>query len=340
MKSGCDGAETRVATRPKNDLTPGRSWIANDIKPCLGSFEVKIGREVDVRFGVHLVAAGAMIEGDSIARVATRAEELGYDSLWVSDHIVFPAELSSPYPYSPDGKLPLDPSNPLLEPFTVLSYAAAVTKTIKIGTSVIIVPYRDPIITAKIVSSLDILSNGRFIFGVGVGWLGEEFQALRVELKNRAPQTREALAAMIACWTQEDPEFHGRFYDFAGLKFSPKPRQKPYPPIWFGGGSIPALKRAVEMGSGWHAVWETPEEVAKKVTILRGLCGEAGKNFDDFAITINVNNKVPLTVDTVRQYEEAGVSMIFMPRSFQADVDAMLEAMETFQHDVKGPSER
>ncbi len=124
-----------------------------------------------MRFGVHLVAAGAMIEGGSIARVAMRAEELGYDSLWVSDHIVFPTELSSPYPYSPDGKLPLDPNNPLLEPFTVLSYAAAVTKTIKIGTSVIIVPYRDPIITAKIVSSLDVLSGGRFIFGVGIGWL-------------------------------------------------------------------------------------------------------------------------------------------------------------------------
>ena len=97
-----------------------------------------------MRFGVHLVAAGHMIEGEKIARVATRAEELGYDSLWVSDHIVFPIELTSPYPYSPDGKLPLDPANPLLEPFTVLSYAAAVTKTVKLGTSVIIVPYRDP----------------------------------------------------------------------------------------------------------------------------------------------------------------------------------------------------
>jgi alkanesulfonate monooxygenase SsuD/methylene tetrahydromethanopterin reductase-like flavin-dependent oxidoreductase (luciferase family) len=107
-----------------------------------------------MRFGVHLVASGKMIEGEKIARVARRAEELGYDSLWVSDHIIFPTELRSAYPYSPDGKLPLDPTNPLLEPFTVLSYAAAVTKTVKLGTSVVIVPYRDPIVTAKIVSSL------------------------------------------------------------------------------------------------------------------------------------------------------------------------------------------
>lgn len=287
-----------------------------------------------MRFGVHLVAAGEMIEGDSIAKVATRAEELGYDSLWVSDHIVFPTELTSPYPYSPDGKLPLDPNNPLLEPFTVLSYAAAVTKTIKIGTSVIIVPYRDPIITAKIVSSLDVLSNGRFIFGVGIGWLEEEFRALRQEKKNRVPQTREALEAMIACWTQDTPEYHGRFYDFADIKFSPKPRQKLYPPIWFGGTTAPALKRAVELGDGWHSVWETPEEVAQNVAILRKHCEEAGKDFSKFEITINVNNKVPLTPDSVKQYEDAGVSMIFMPRSFQANADGMLEAMGRFADNV------
>ena len=293
-----------------------------------------------MRFGVHLVAAGQMIEGDKIKRVATRAEQLGYDSLWVSDHIVFPVELKSPYPYSTDGKLPLDPSNPLLEPFTVLSYAAAVTKTIKLGTSVIIVPYRDPIISAKIIASLDVLSGGRFIFGVGVGWLAEEFQALRLELKNRAAQTREALAVMKACWTQDAPEFHGQFYDFGELRFAPKPRQLPHPPIWFGGNSLPALKRAVELGTGWHAVWETPAEVAEKANVIRDLCDQAEKDFEKFSITINVNNKVPLTVDNVKRYEEAGVSMMFVPRSFHADIDAMIENMDAFARDVKEPSEK
>jgi probable F420-dependent oxidoreductase len=293
-----------------------------------------------MRFGVHLVAAGKMIEGEKIARVARRAEELGYDSLWVSDHIIFPTELRSPYPYSPDGKLPLDPTNPLLEPFTVLSYAAAVTKTVKLGTSVIIVPYRDPLVTAKIVSSLDVLSGGRFIFGVGVGWLDEEFRVLRQNLRDRAAQTREALLAMKACWTQDDPEFHGKFFDFAGIKFAPKPRQKPHPPIWFGGNSMSALKRAVALGSGWHAVWETPEEVAEKVAILRDLCSKAGKNFADFPISINVNHKVPLTVENVKKYEAAGVSMMFIPRSFQADVDDMIKGMETFAKEVKEPTER
>jgi probable F420-dependent oxidoreductase len=281
-----------------------------------------------------------MIEGEKIARVARRAEELGYDSLWVSDHIIFPTELRSPYPYSPDGKLPLDPTNPLLEPFTVLSYAAAVTKTIKLGTSVIIVPYRDPLVTAKIVSSLDVLSNGRFIFGVGVGWLDEEFRALRQNLRDRAAQTREALLAMKSCWTQEDPEFHGKFFDFSGIKFAPKPKQKPHPPIWFGGNSMPALKRTVELGTGWHAVWMTPEEVKDAATILRDLCAKAGKNFNDFPISINVNHKVPLTVENVKKYEAAGVSMLFIPRFFQSDVEDMIKNMETFAKEVKEPAER
>jgi len=293
-----------------------------------------------MRFGVHLVAAGKMIEGEKIARVARRAEELGYDSLWVSDHIVFPTQLRSPYPYSPDGKLPLDPANPLLEPFTVLSYAAAVTKTIKLGTSVVIIPYRDPLVTAKIVSSLDVLSGGRFIFGVGVGWLDEEFRVLRQNLRDRAAQTREALLAMQACWTQDDPEFHGKFFDFSGIKFAPKPRQKPHPPIWFGGNSMPALKRAVELGNGWHAVWQTPEEVAEKAAILRDLSAKAGKNFANFAITINVNNRVPLTVENVKKYEAVGVSMMFIPRSFQADVDTMIENIEKFAKEVKEPAEK
>ena len=293
-----------------------------------------------MRFGVHLVAAGKMIEGESIARVARRAEELGYDSLWVSDHIIFPTQLQSAYPYSPDGKLPLDPTNPLLEPFTVLSYAAAVTKTIKLGTSVIIVPYRDPLVTAKIVSSLDVLSGGRFIFGVGVGWLEEEFRALRQNLRDRAAQTREALLVMKACWTQDSPEFHGKFFDFSGIKFAPKPRQKPYPPIWFGGNSLAALKRAVEHGDGWHAVWETPEEVNEKARTLRDLCTNAGKNFADFPLTINVNNRVPYTIENVKKYEAAGISMMFIPRSFQADVNAMIENMENFTKEIKDPLEK
>jgi probable F420-dependent oxidoreductase len=293
-----------------------------------------------MRFGVHLVAAGKVIEGEKIARMARRAEELGYDSVWVSDHIIFPTVLRSPYPYSPDGKLPLDPTLPLLEPFTVLSYAAAVTKTVKLGTSVVIVPYRDPIVTAKIVSSLDVLSGGRFIFGVGVGWLEEEFRVLRQNLNDRAAQTKEALLAMKACWTQEDPEFHGKFFNFSGIKFAPKPVQKPYPPIWFGGNSLPALKRAVEQGDGWHSVWMTPEEVAGAAKTLRELCAKAGKDFARFPLTINVNHKVPLTVENVKKYEEAGISMMFIPRYFGVDADEIVKGMEQFAKDVKEPVER
>jgi probable F420-dependent oxidoreductase len=288
-----------------------------------------------MRFGVHLVAAGGMVEGEKITRVASHAEALGYDSLWVSDHIVFPSTMSTSYPYSPDGKLPFDSANPFLEPLTVLSYAAAVTRTIKIGTSVLIVPYRDPIVTAKVIASLDVLSGGRFVFGVGIGWLPEEFRALGQDVKNRVQQTEEALSVMKACWTEEEPSFHGSFYDFSGVKFAPKPVQRPHPPIWFGGNTLPALKRAAALGSGWHGVWVTPEEVAENARVLEAQCEAAGKSFDDFAITVNVNGKVPLTIENIKRYEEAGVSMLFVPRSFQADVDAMIRNLDEFERDVK-----
>ena len=145
---------------------------------------------------------------------------------------------------------------------------------------------------------------------------------------------------MKACWTQDAPEFHGKFFDMSGIKFAPKPRQKPHPPIWLGGNSLPALKRAVEYGDGWHAVWETPEEVTEKARTLRDLCAKAGKNFVDFPLTINVNNRVPYTIENVKKYEAAGISMMFIPRSFQADVNAMIENMEKFAKEIKDPLEK
>ena len=287
-----------------------------------------------MKLGITMFATDYAMRPDDLAQAC---EERGFESVWFPEHTHIPASLRTPPPVGTKVPRYLYLLHDL---FVTLTAAAAVTKTIKLGTSVVIIPYRDPLVTAKIVSSLDVLSGGRFIFGVGVGWLDEEFRVLRQNLRDRAAQTREALLAMQACWTQDDPEFHGKFFDFSGIKFAPKPRQKPHPPIWFGGNSMPALKRAVELGNGWHAVWQTPEEVAEKTAILRDLCAKAGKNFANFAITINVNNRVPLTVENVKKYEAVGVSMMFIPRSFQADVDTMIENMEKFAKEVKEPAER
>ncbi len=293
-----------------------------------------------MRFGVHLIGTGSMASGEKIARVAIKAEELGFHSLWLSDHIVFPKELKSRYPYSPDGRLPIDPGVPFLECLTTLAYVAAVTRHVKLGTSVLIVPYREPLLTAKVVATLDVLSQGRFIFGVGVGWLEEEFRVVGQKLQERSDRTRECLEVMKACWTEEDPEYHGRFFDFSGIKFSPKPVQKPHPPIWFGGNTRAALRRVVEMGNGWHAAWLTPEEVRVKLEILRELASRAGRDFREIEISINVIGKVPVDLEHVRRYQEAGVHMMFMPRVWGADVENVLRQMEQFAREVKEPAER
>jgi probable F420-dependent oxidoreductase len=293
-----------------------------------------------MQFGVHLVGTGSMIEGEKLARVAVRAEEIGFHSLWLSDHIVFSTQMSSRYPYSPDGSLPIDPGVPFLECLTTLSYVAAVTRRIRLGSSVLIVPYREPVLTAKVVSTLDVLSQGRFIFGVGVGWLDEEFRAVGQRLEERAARTRECLEVMKACWTKEDPEFHGQFFNFSGLKFAPKPVQKPHPPIWFGGNTLPALRRVVEVGNGWHAAWLTPEEMKPKVATLKELADKAERNFSDIEITINVIGKVPVDLDHVLRYQEVGVSMMFMPRVWGADADDIVRQMEKFAKEVKEPAEK
>jgi probable F420-dependent oxidoreductase len=293
-----------------------------------------------MQFGVHLVGTGNMIEGEKIARVAVKAEELGFHSVWLSDHIIFPTRPESRYPYSPDGKLPMDPGTPFLECLTTLSYVAAVTRRLRLGSSVLIVPYREPILTAKVISTLDVLSQGRFIFGVGVGWLDQEFRAVGQRLEERAARTRECLEVMKACWTKEEPEYHGQFFNFSGIKFAPKPVQKPHPPIWFGGDTLPALRRVVEIGNGWHAAWLTPEEMKPKVATLRELAAKAGRDFSDIEITINVIGKVPVDLDHVRRYQEAGVSMMFMPRVWGADADDIVRQMEKFAREVKEPAEK
>lgn len=299
-----------------------------------------------MKFGVHLIGAGPLIEGDRIAPVACRAEELGFAYLWVSDHIVLPVQSTARYPYTIDGQMPFDPMTPILEPLTTLAYVAGVTRHIRIGTSVLIVPYRHPLVTAKMVATLDVLSGGRFVFGVGVGWLAEEFQALGIPIAERAARTRECLQIMKACWTQEDPAFHGQFYRFSGIKFAPKPRQKPYPPIWVGGNSLAALRRVVEEGDGWHGIWLTPEEVERKVTALKALAAQAGRDFARITISVLPVGKAPVDLSHVERYHQAGADVILMPRLLYHelaranDMTGVIAQMETFARQVKEPAEK
>ena len=217
-----------------------------------------------MNIGFAFIGPGLAADPDIIKLIATTTESCGYYSLWAPEHIVLLDQYSSKYPYTQDGVMPFATMEiDFLDPFLALTYAAAVTDRIRLGTGICLVPERHPVITAKEVASLDKLCAGRFDFGIGIGWLKEEFEALGVPWPRRAQRTRDYLSAMQSLWTEASSEHHGEFCDFGPLRSFPKPVQKPYPPMIFGGESEPALRRVGEIGDGWWGVNVSPESASK-----------------------------------------------------------------------------
>jgi probable F420-dependent oxidoreductase len=200
-------------------------------------------------FGVWLPNCRHLATPDIIRHTAVRAEQLGYDSLWVSDHVVVPTANVANF------------GETIFDPFVTLAVAAGATGRVRLGTTVLIVPYRNAVVTAKMVSSLDALSGGRVVLGVGAGWVAAESRMLGVPFAERGAMTDEYLRAMRELWTSKSPTFAGKYTQFDGLIFEPKPRQKPHPPIWVGGHSKAALRRTVEFGAAWHPINRPPAEL-------------------------------------------------------------------------------
>jgi probable F420-dependent oxidoreductase len=213
---------------------------------------------------------------EALAKLAGHAEELGFSAVGIADHIVIPNRIDSRYPYSETGKTPN--WGEWLEQLTTLTFVAARTRSIRILTNVMVVPYRHPLLAAKALSTIDLLSGGRLIVGVGAGWMREEFQALDApSFEERGEVTDESIRIMKEVWTNDRPEFHGKHFDVAGIKFLPKPVQKPHPPIWVGGESPPALRRAAELGDGWYPIGSNPrfplrtiQQIRSAIARLRG----------------------------------------------------------------------
>lgn len=193
-----------------------------------------------MNFGVCLPQYGREVSLDDLRSVATGAEALGFDSVWASDHIVAPEHF-----HASMGPI-------FFDAFVVLSHVSAMTQRVQLGTTVMVTPYRNPVVAAKIIASLDSLSGGRVVLGIGAGGAPDEFAALGIPESQRGVRTDEYLAAMIELWTTDPSSFHGRFASFVGVRFAPKPARKPHPPIWVGGRSDAALKRAVRFGEAWH----------------------------------------------------------------------------------------
>ena len=243
-------------------------------------------------------------DAQGIRRFVQRAEELGFESVLAGDHVLLPTGGTNQYPYTADGSFSRPADEPFLETMTMLGYMAACTDTIKLGSTVIILPYRNPLVQAKMFASLDVLTGGRMICGVGVGWLEKEFDTLGVPYAERGPMSDEFLEIFKTLWTQAHPEFHGNYYDIEGIQFYPKPVQQPHIPIWVGGHSRPALRRVARYGDCWHTTRQTPDFVAQNLPYLREQAERAGR--DPASISVSLKRSLHFT-DLDAAEEEASV---------------------------------
>lgn len=251
-------------------------------------------------------------QSGNIVEIAQLAERSGYDSLWIPEHPVIPAVMKTTFPFTPDGKLPEHYSR-WIDPFIALSMAAAATKRIKIGTGVCLLPERETIITAKAVASIDCLSQGRFLFGVGAGWLREETEMMGSKFGSRWKRTREAVEAMRVLWTEKEASYHGEFVKFDAALCEPKPIQKPYPPALLGAHGPKALERIARTYDGWIPILEGPEELKRDVATLRKLLKDHGRNPESVIISPLVDpGENGLSTDDLKRWRDAGANRVIV----------------------------
>ena len=213
-----------------------------------------------MKYGFALSGRGPLAEPDALSAIARRGDELGFDWVLTGDHIVVPNSIDSTYPYTEGGEFPGSASGVAMEQLTVLSFLAGQTERIKLVTSVLIVPHRNPLVAAKALATLDVLSKGRLVVGVGAGWMREEFEALDLPpFEERGAVTDEYIRAFKELWSSDNPTFEGKYCRFSDITFLPKPVQQPHPPIWVGGESRPAIRRAAQQGDAWYPIGSNPQ---------------------------------------------------------------------------------
>jgi probable F420-dependent oxidoreductase len=284
--------------------------------------------ENTMNIGFFGIGPGLAADPEVIKIIATTCEASGYYSLWAPEHIVMMDKYSSTYPYSDNGRMPFPTLEiDILDPFIALTFAAAVTSKIRLGTGICLVPERQPLTTAKVVASLDKVSGGRFDFGVGIGWLREEFDALEVSWPKRADRTRDYLAAMKTVWTTAESQHSGEFCKFEALRSFPKPVQKPYPPIIFGGESEPALRRVGEIGDGWWGVNVTPESAATHMATIKRFAEAAGRDASKLSYAVTTGIGAPTSADEVKQFADIGVDQVIVG-GFAASIEEFKQVIE------------
>jgi probable F420-dependent oxidoreductase len=236
------------------------------------------------------------------AAVARAAESAGFESLWTGEHVILPDPQVPPSPVAP--------GYPMLDPAISIAFLAAHTQKIRLGTGIIILPQRNPVVLAKQLASADVLSGGRLIFGIGIGYLKPEFEAIGAPFDQKGPRAEEYLAAMIALWSMDKPHFEGKWVRFSGVDARPRPVQKPHPEIVFGGHTAEAYSRAARLARGWYGFALDVAGAAKCIEGVRAACGRIGRRFEDIEISVTPRGAVDR--DTAKQFAELGVSRLIL----------------------------
>jgi probable F420-dependent oxidoreductase len=294
-----------------------------------------------MKFGVSGGPFTPSNSGDpsDLVRLAQAAEQLDYDSFWTGDHVVMPYVFDrEPHEREVGGRPRITASSPVFEPLSALCFLAGQTRSIRLGTAVLVVPYRNPVLAAKALAMVDIFSGGRLSVGVGTGWMREEFAALDAgPYTDRGRITDEYLTVYRSLWTEADPVFAGKYCAIQGISLLPKPAQKPHPPIWVGGNGRASMRRAIRFGHGWMPLYQSPAALAAKARTLRQLSEEMGREPRELKIAVGarcvfvadasssacergaMTGTPQQVIDDVRRYEDAGVDEIHLYPTTESD---------------------
>ncbi|MFT5174346.1 MAG: putative F420-dependent oxidoreductase [Gammaproteobacteria bacterium] len=312
-----------------------------------------------MEFGLHVGTRGAAGTPDGLRSIAIKAQSLGFSHIGLSDHVVIATDVESWYPYTDNGKWFAQDSGYCLEQISLLNFLAGCTETIRLLSSVMVVPYRHPILTAKMLVTADVMSKGRLIVGVGSGWMAEEMRLLdSPPFADRGQITNEYIQAFRNLWTESAPEFHGKFVDYAHLKFEPKPLQKPHPPIWVGGESRPARRRAAQLGDAWYpvsnnpaALLDTAQRFASAFDSVQHMAAAAGRdpaNIDSALLAIGYRLEADASnsperrtftgsaqaiIDDIGGYRDHALKHMII--SFESDdLNKSIDTLEAFASDI------
>ncbi|HIF67499.1 MAG TPA: LLM class F420-dependent oxidoreductase [Acidimicrobiia bacterium] len=298
-------------------------------------------------WGVHLPHLGRDVGRDSLIGFAQAAEKIGIHSAWASDHVCWPAQFESKYPYSSDGSFPAPSGLGWLDPIGTLLFVAGCTEQIRLGFTVLILPYRQPVATAKQLATIDVVSEGRLILGVGVGWMREEAQVLGMPWDNRGRRSDEQLEIFEALFQEETPSYDGTYYSFPQVRFEPKPIQQPLP-VWVGGNSPAAFRRTARFGHAFHAAFEPLDVVEKEWEQVREACEAITRDPDELDLSLrmfldpseamepakSIGGSVDQMVDTIGLCQEIGITHILLDPVARGGIDGRLDALADFMSDV------